>query len=140
MPELPDITVYIECLQPRIEGRMLERVRLRSPFLVRTFDPPIREAEGGRVMTLRRLGKRIVMALETGLFLVLHLMIAGRLRWSSRGAGIPGRLGLAALDFETGTLVVTEAGSKKRASLHVVRVEEALRAFDPGGIEVFEVD
>src|SRR5262249_37443578 len=136
MPELPDVTVYLECLEPRVRGTILERVRLASPFLVRTFDPPIRAVEGKRVLDLGRLGKRLGFELEEDLFLVLHLMIAGRLRWRARGEKIPGKLGLAAFDFERGTLLLTEASTKKRASLHVVRGEEALGALDPGGMEV----
>jgi len=140
MPELPDITVYIESLEARILGRTIERLRIASPFLVRSVDPPIREAQGRRVEALRRAGKRIVFGLGGDLFLVLHLMVAGRLRWKDRGAKIPGRIGLAALDFENGTLLLTEAGTKKRASLHLVRGWDAVRALDRGGIEVFEAD
>ena len=136
MPEYPDITVYLEALEPRIVGERLEKIRLASPFLVRSFDPPIRESEGKRVLELRRLGKRIVVGLEDDLFLVLHLMIAGRLRWRPRGTKPPGKIGLAALDFTSGTLLLTEASSKKRASLHLVRGEAALRGHDPGGMEV----
>ena len=140
MPELPDIVVYLEKLEPRIGGQVLERIRLRSVFLLRTVDPPVSAAEGKRVMGLRRMGKRIVIGLEDGLFLVLHLMIAGRLQWKPPGAKIGGKGQLAAFDFANGTLVFTEAGTKKRASLHVVRGEEALRALDPGGLEVLEAD
>ncbi len=135
MPELPDITVYVECLAPRVAGRKLERVRLRSPFLVRTVDPPLAEAEGRCVHGVERMGKRIVLAFEGGVYLVLHLMIAGRLRWGAYGAGLPGKAALAAFDFESGTLVVTEASARKRAALHVVRGADALRALDPGGLE-----
>ncbi|MCI0340870.1 MAG: hypothetical protein L0216_06905, partial [Planctomycetales bacterium] len=135
VPELPDIECYLAALRPRIGGATFARARLRSPFLLRSVDPPISSLEGRRVADLRRLGKRIVLGLDDGLFLVLHLMIAGRLRWQARGAGVPGKIGLAALDFSTGTLVLTEASQKKRASLHVVRGEEGLRAHDPGGIE-----
>ena len=132
--------VYIEALDRRVTGRRLERVRLASPFLLRSVDPPLAEA-GGRVVTgLLRLGKRIVFALEGGLFLVLHLMIAGRLRWEARNAKPPGRIGLAAFDFEGGTLVLTEAGSKKRAALHLARGEEGLAPFRRGGLEVLESD
>ena len=138
MPELPDITVYLEQLQARIGGQPLEKIRLVSPFLLRTVEPPWRSAEGRRVEALRRLGKRIVIGLEDDLFLVLHLMIAGRLRWREPGAKIPGRLGLAAFDFPQGSLIFTEAGTRKRASLHVVQGEEALAAHDPGGLEVLE--
>ncbi len=140
MPELPDIIVYIERLQARIVGERLERVRIASPFLLRTVDPSISEAEGKTVLGLRRLGKRIVMVLDAQLFLVLHLMIAGRLRWRPRGAKPPGKLGLAAFDFPTGTLLLTEAGSKRRAALHVVRGEAALDAINPGGLEGREAD
>jgi formamidopyrimidine-DNA glycosylase len=140
LPEYPDITIYLEQLRPRIVGQRLERIRLASPFFLRSVDPPIHEAAGKRVIELRRLGKRIVIALEAELFLVLHLMIAGRLRWRPRGAKPPGKLGLAALDFPSGTLLVTEASSKKRASLHLVRGEAALDTHDPGGLEVLETD
>jgi len=138
MPELPDVTVYIERLERRILAQPLERVRLMSPFLLRSVDPPLAAAEGRRVSGLRRLGKRIALQFEGGLFLVIHLMIAGRLRWKERGAKIPGRLGLAAFDFPNGTLLLTEAGSKKRASLHLVRGEEGLEPFRRGGLEVLE--
>ena len=140
MPELPDVVVYIEAIGERVLDRALQKVRLASPFLLRTVDPPIREAEGRRVVRLRRLGKPIVFELEGSLFLVIHLMIAGRLRWETPGAKIPGRLGLAAFDFEAGTLILTEAGSKKRASLHLVRGEEALDGLDRGGIDVCGAD
>src|SRR5262245_23355500 len=140
MPELPDITVYLESLKPRVLGRTIERIRIKSPFLIRSVDPPIREAQGRRIVELRRAGKRIVFGLDGDLFLVLHLMVAGRLRWKERGAKIPGRLGLAAFDFENGTLLLTEAGTKKRASLHLVPGWDAVRALDRGGIEVFEAD
>jgi formamidopyrimidine-DNA glycosylase len=140
VPELPDVVVYIEQLRPRIVGRRLERVRLASPFLLRSVDPPIATAAGKTVQDLRRLGKRIVLGLEEELFLVLHLMIAGRLRWRPRGAKIPGKVGLAAFDFAPGTLLLTEASSKKRAALHLVRGAEALRTFDAGGLEVLEAD
>jgi formamidopyrimidine-DNA glycosylase len=140
MPELPDVTVYLEALEGRVLGRRLERVRLASPFLLRSVEPPLSEVEGKRTIQLRRLGKRIVLGLEDELFLVLHLMIAGRLRWRERGAALPGRLGLAAFDFEAGTLLLTEAGTKKRASLHVVRGETDLARHDPGGLEVLESD
>jgi formamidopyrimidine-DNA glycosylase len=138
MPELPDITVYIEGLRERIRGQPLERIRLVSPFLVRSVDPPILEAQTREIREIRRLGKRIVLVLSGDLFLVFHLMIAGRLRWESRGAKPPRKLGLAAFDFPTGTLVMTEAGSKRRASLHLVRGEAALADHDPQGLEVLE--
>jgi formamidopyrimidine-DNA glycosylase len=144
MPELPDITVYLAALEPRVLGQPLERARLASPFLLRSVDPPLTAAEGQRVVGLRRIGKRIVFALEQELFLVFHLMIAGRFRWLPPGAPpnkkIPGRIGLAAFDFPTGTLALTEASSKKRAALHVVRGEAGLGAFDRGGIDVFSAD
>src|SRR5262249_46832786 len=119
MPELPDVTVYLEALAPRVGGAVLDRVRVRSPFLVRSVEPPLQAVEGKRVVGLRRIGKRIVLGLEEDLFLVVHLMIAGRFRWRPRGAGVPGKLGLAAFDFSTGTLLLTEASSRKRAALHV---------------------
>jgi formamidopyrimidine-DNA glycosylase len=140
MPELPDVAVYIESLEPRIVGQPLERVRLRSPFLLRTVAPPLSAVLGARVAGLRRIGKRIVIALEGGRFVVLHLMIAGRLRWRPAGTKLPGKLGLAAFDFPTGTLLLTEASSKQRAALHVVEGEAALAALDPGGIEPLEAD
>jgi formamidopyrimidine-DNA glycosylase len=135
VPELPDLTVYIETIGARTIGDALERVRLASPFLVRTVDPPIRSVEGARVRGLRRVGKRIVFELEHELFLVVHLMISGRFRWRDKGAPVPKKVGLAAFDFTKGTLLFTEASSKKRASVHLVRGEEALRALDPGGVE-----
>jgi formamidopyrimidine-DNA glycosylase len=140
MPEIPDITVYIESLRPRIQTQLLERVRLISPFLLRTVDPPLSAVEGKKVIGLRRLGKRIVWCMENDLFVVIHLMIAGRLHWKPRGAKPPSRVGLAAFDFPTGTLTLTEAGTKKRASLHVVRGESELAAHNPGGVEVLEAD
>ncbi len=140
MPELPDIVAYLAALQPRIVGQRLERIRLASPFLLRTVDPPITASTGRTVRGLRRLGKRIVIALEDGLFLVLHLMIAGRLHWRARGAKIPAKVGLAALDFPAGTLLITEAGSTKRAALHLLRGEAALAEHDPRGLEVLETD
>jgi formamidopyrimidine-DNA glycosylase len=140
MPELPDVVGYIEALDKRIVGARLARVRLASPFLLRSFDPPLSAVEGRAVRGLRRLGKRIVIGLEEDLFLVLHLMIAGRLHWRAPGARIPGKVGLAAFDFATGTLTLTEAGTKKRAALHVVRGEEELQELDLGGLEVFEAD
>ena len=137
MPELPDITLYIEALDRRVVGRRLDTIRVRSPFLVRTYDPPLTLLEGRVVRRMRRLGKRIVFGMDDELWLVLHLMIAGRLHWKDRGAKFPGKGGLAAFDFENGTLLLTEAGSKHRASLHLVRGGEALRAHDPGGLDVF---
>jgi formamidopyrimidine-DNA glycosylase len=138
MPELPDIVVYLECLHPRVVGRTLEKVRLASPFLLRSVEPPPARTEGKTVRGLRRLGKRIVFELDGELFLVLHLMIAGRLHWKARGAKPPGKVGLAAFDFPGGALTVTEAGTKKRASLHIVQGEEQLAAHQPGGLEVLE--
>lgn len=136
MPELPDITLYLEALEARILGRRLERVRLASPFLLRTAVPPVKTAEGREVVALRRLGKRIVMGLEGDLLLVLHLMIAGRLHWKEPGAPLTGKFALAAFDFAEGSLTLTEAGSKKRAALHLLQGEAALAAQDPGGLEV----
>lgn len=135
MPELPDVVVYIEALERRILGQPLERMRIVSPFVLRSVEPPISEAEGRRVVGLRRLGKRIVWELEGELFLVIHLMVAGRLRWRPAGAKSPGRIGLAAFDFPGGTLLLTEAGSKRRASLHLVQGEVGLAGFDRGGLE-----
>jgi formamidopyrimidine-DNA glycosylase len=140
MPELPDISAYLSALQKRIVGQPLQRVRLGSPFLLRTASPPITEAEGHRVTALRRIGKRLGIGLDNDLWLVLHLMIAGRLHWRPQGARLKGRNNLAAFDFPDGSLVLTEAGTKRRASLHVVQGEQALRAIDPGGIEVFDSD
>jgi formamidopyrimidine-DNA glycosylase len=136
MPELPDITIYVEALQRRIPHQPLERVRIVSPFLLRTFDPPIEETQGRSVTDIRRLGKRIVLCLDNDLLIVIHLMIAGRLRWLGPNAKPPGKISLAAFDFPPGTLALTEASPKKRASLHVVRGEAGLRALDPGGIEI----
>jgi formamidopyrimidine-DNA glycosylase len=140
MPELPDVTAYISALEPRIVGQPLERVRIASVFLLRTADPPISEVEGRVVRELRRIGKRIAIGVDGDLWLVLHLMIAGRLHWRTAGAKLGGRNNLAAFDFPNGSLVLTEAGTKRRASLHVVRGEEALAAMDPGGIDVFTAD
>ncbi len=138
MPELPDITVYIDHLETRLVGQTLERVRLLNPFVLRSVTPPIAAAEGTKVTGLRRLGKRIVIELESELFLVLHLMIAGRLRWVGKDAKLPGRITLAAFEFPSGTLIFTEAGTKRRASMHLVEGEAALAAMDPGGLEVLE--
>ncbi len=140
MPELPDIAAYITALEPRIVGQPVQQVRLGSPFLVRTVDPPLEDAEGRVVRELRRVGKRIAFGLENDLWLVLHLMIAGRLHWKARNAKLGGRQNLAAFDFPGGSLVLTEAGSKRRASLHVVRGEQGLEALDPGGIEILGSD
>ena len=140
MPELPDIAAYITALEPRIVGQPIERVRLASAFLLRTAQPPLTDVEGRIVRELRRLGKRIAIGVENDLWLVLHLMIAGRLHWRAPEAKLAGRQTLAAFDVPNGSLVLTEAGSKRRASLHVVRGEEALRSFDAGGIDVFSSD
>ena len=139
MPELPDITVYIEALERRIVGERLEGVRVVSPFLVRTFEPPLQAVTGKTVRELRRLGKRIAIGLEDELWLVLHLMIAGRLHWKPPGAKLASKYGLAAFDFERGTLLLTEAGTKRRASLYLVQGEKALDEHDPGGLDVFSV-
>jgi formamidopyrimidine-DNA glycosylase len=140
MPELPDIVVYLDCLKPRVQGQPLNKVRLASPFLLRTTLPPLETALGKRILDLSRLGKRIVFLLEDDLFLVLHLMIAGRLHWKPAGAKIPAKVGLAAFDFATGTLILTEAGSKKRASLYLVKGAEELARHNPGGLEVLQAD
>jgi formamidopyrimidine-DNA glycosylase len=135
MPELPDVTIYLEALEARVAGQVLQKFRLASPFVLRTVEPSPRELEGKRVTGLRRLGKRIVLGFEDDLFLVIHLMIAGRFKWLTAGAKVPGKLGLAALDFDSGTLLLTEAGSKRRASMHIVRGETGLREHDRGGLE-----
>jgi formamidopyrimidine-DNA glycosylase len=155
VPELPDIVIYIEALEKRILGQVLEKARVVSPFLLRTVDPPLTSVEGKSVLELRRIGKRIAIGMDAGssdagsadvgsqkdrIWLVLHLMIAGRLHWQKRGAKVSRPRGLAAFDFSNGTLVWTEAGSKKRASLHVVRGEAGLKALDPGGLEVLDAD
>lgn len=140
MPELPDITAYIAALDTRISGQRLEQVRITSPFLLRTADPPVTSVEGRVVTGLCRIGKRIAIGVEGDLWLVLHLMIAGRLHWRAAHAKLAGRQNLAAFDFSSGTLVLTEAGSKRRASLHVVRGEDGLQTIDPGGIEILSTD
>src|SRR6185369_14201839 len=140
MPELPDIAAYMTALQPRIVGQRIEQVRLASPFLLRTVQPSVTDVEGRLVRELRRIGKRIAIGVEGDLWLVLHLMIAGRLHWRPRGAKIGGRQNLAAFDFPNGSLVLTEAGAKRRASLHLCRGEEALQSAGPGGIDVFSAD
>ncbi|HEX6495792.1 MAG TPA: DNA-formamidopyrimidine glycosylase family protein [Acidobacteriaceae bacterium] len=140
MPELPDIAAYLSALQPRIVGQRLEQVRVASAFLLRTVQPPLSSAEGRAVTGLRRVGKRVAIGMEDDLWLVLHLMIAGRLHWRPKGAKLAGRNSLAAFDFADGSLILTEAGTKRRASLHVLGGEEALRSIDPGGIEVFDCD
>ena len=140
MPELPDVTVYVERLDALVKGETIERVRMRSPFVLRSVEPGIDELAGRRVESVRRMGKRIVLGFDGEMFLVIHLMIAGRLRWRESGAKIPGRIGHAAFDFTPGTLLLTEAGSKKRAAIHVVRGAVALARHDPGGLELFETD
>ncbi len=140
MPELPDIAAYTEALEPLVMGRTLERVRLGNPFLLRTLEPPLADAEGRVVCGLRRIGKRIAIGVEGDIWLVLHLMIAGRLHWRPPHPKLGGRQNLAAFDFAHGSLTLTEAGTKRRASLHVVRGEEGLRGLDPGGIDVFAAD
>jgi formamidopyrimidine-DNA glycosylase len=140
MPELPDIAAYITALESRIVGQPIERVRLAGPFLLRTVEPALSEVDGRVVRELRRIGKRIAIGVDGGLWLILHLMIAGRLHWRPPEAKLAGRQSLAALDFPEGSLVVTEAGTKRRASLHVLSGEEGLRSVDPGGIEIFDSD
>ncbi|MGE5748701.1 MAG: Fpg/Nei family DNA glycosylase [Gemmatimonas sp.] len=140
MPELPDVTVYVESIAAKVGGRVIERVRISSPFVVRSVDPPIREIEGRTVGQVRRIGKRIAIGLDDDLWIVIHLMIAGRFRWLKAGAKIPRRLGLAAFDFENGTLLLTEAGTQRRASITVVRGEKSLEEIDRGGVEPLEVD
>lgn len=140
MPELPDVTVYVELIAAKTRGHVIEHVRIASPFVVRSVDPPIREVEGKTVRDVRRIGKRIAIGLDDDLWIVIHLMIAGRFRWLKPGAKIPGRLGLAAFDFDVGTLILTEAGTQRRASITVVRGEVALEEIDRGGVEPLEVD
>jgi formamidopyrimidine-DNA glycosylase len=140
VPELPDITIYLEALTARVRGQPLERLRIGNPFVVRTISPTPADVATLRVIELRRLGKRIVFGLEEDVFIVLHLMIAGRLRWREKGAAIPRKVGLAAFDFPAGTAVLTEAGSKRQASIHIVRGREALSLLNPQGLEVMEAD
>jgi formamidopyrimidine-DNA glycosylase len=140
MPELPDILLYLHALRTHVVGHRVEAVRLASPFLLRSIDPPLTSIEGRTIVDLHRLGKRIVMEAEGELFLVFHLMIAGRFRWKPRGTRVPGKVGLLALDFAQGTLLLTEAGTKRQASLFVVQGRAALADHDPGGVEVLEVD
>ncbi len=140
MPELPDITLYVDALRARVLGQSLEQVRAVNPFLVRSVDPPLSDTEGRTVEEVGRMGKRVVVRLSGEVFLVFHLMIAGRFRWKGPQAKLPGKLALAAFDFPSGTLVITEAGSRRRASLHVVRGTDALALHDPGGLEVLETD
>jgi formamidopyrimidine-DNA glycosylase len=138
MPEFPDVTVYIDALNERVLNQAIQKIRIGSPFVLRSFDPPISAAEGKKILALRRLGKRIVFELEDELYLIVHLMIAGRFHWKPKGAKIARKYGQAALDFPNGTLLLTEAGTKKRASIHLVRGEAAIKDHDPGGLEVFD--
>ena len=140
MPELPDILLYLHALGPRVIGHRIDDVRLASPFLLRSIDPPLSSVAGRRVVALDRLGKRIVFELEDELYLIFHLMIAGRFRWKDTGTRIPGKVGLLAVDFDNGTLILTEAGTKRQASLHVVGGRSALEQHDPGGLNVLETD
>jgi formamidopyrimidine-DNA glycosylase len=137
MPELPDVELYVSALRRHVAGRMVRRVRVASPFFVRTFDPPVNALEGAIVHSITRMGKRLVWQLDGDLFVVIHLMIAGRMRWRETGEAIPAKVGLAAFDFDEGTLLFTEAGSRKQASMHVVRGRAAAAAMDPGGADVF---
>jgi formamidopyrimidine-DNA glycosylase len=139
VPELPDVTVYIEALSARVLSHTLDKLRLASPFVLRTVEPGPSAVAGKKVTGLRRVGKRIVFELEDDLFIVIHLMIAGRFKWLAKGAKVPGKLGLAAFDFDNGTLVLTEAGSKRRASIHILAGEDAVRQMDPGGLEPLEM-
>jgi formamidopyrimidine-DNA glycosylase len=138
MPEFPDVTIYIEALSERVLNQPIQKIRIGSPFVLRSFSPPIGASEGKKVLALRRLGKRIVFELEDELYLIVHLMIAGRFHWKPKGAKIARKYGQAAFDFPNGTLLLTEAGTKKRASIHLVYGEAALREHDPGGLEVFD--
>jgi formamidopyrimidine-DNA glycosylase len=138
MPEYPDVTVYVEALSERVLNQPIQKIRIGSPFVLRSFDPPISAAEGKKVTALRRLGKRIVFELEEDFFLIVHLMIAGRFHWKPKGARIARKYGQAAVDFPNGTLLLTEAGTKKRASIHLVRGEAGLKEHDPGGLDVFD--
>ena len=140
MPELPDVELYLRALRARLGGRVIEAVRVGNPFVVRTYDPPLEAIVGRTVADLRRLGKRLVIGLDESLFLIVHLMIAGRLRWRPPGAAIPGKIGLLALDFVDGTLLLTEAGSKRQAAVHLVRGQGGLDEHDPGGLEVLDAD
>ncbi|MGI9629020.1 MAG: Fpg/Nei family DNA glycosylase [Longimicrobiales bacterium] len=139
MPELPEIGLYLHALRPRVEGKILQGIRIRSPSLLKSFDPPIAEANGKAVQSLLRLGKRVVFGLEDDLYIVVHLMISGRFQWMAPGVAVPRKRGQAGFDFDDGTLLLTEASSHKRASLHLVRGREALAAHDPGGVEPLEV-
>src|SRR5436305_11913790 len=139
MPELPDVTVYVEALEKRLVGQTLTKMRLASPFVLRTVDPSPSELAGRAVRDIRRLGKRVVIGLEGELFIVIHLMIAGRFKWLPPNAKIPGKVGLAGFDFPHGTLLLTEAGSKRRAAIHLVRGAKALKEHDPGGVEPLQM-
>lgn len=139
MPELPDVELYVAALNPRVAGQIVRRVRVSSPFFVRTYDPPASTLEGHTVQSVARMGKRLVWTFDRDLFAVVHLMIAGRLRWREPSAAVPGKVGLAAFDFDEGTLLFTEAGSRKQASMHVVRGRDAVTAMDPGGADVFSM-
>ena len=138
MPELPDILLYLHALRPRVVGRQVQRIRLVSPFLLRSVEPPLSAIDGRTIVNLHRLGKRVVFEAEGELFLVFHLMIAGRFRWKTAGAPVPGKVGLLAMDFEHGTLVMTEAGTKRQASLYVAQGRDALKGHNPGGLEVLD--
>ena len=140
MPELPDVTVYVETIASHVRGRKLEKIRIGNPFIVRSVDPPIYEAEGKTVHDVRRIGKRIAIGLDNDLWIVIHLMIAGRFRWLKPGAKLPGRLGLASFDFDNGSLVLTEAGTQRRASITLVRGEDTLVEINRGGVEPLETD
>jgi formamidopyrimidine-DNA glycosylase len=140
MPELPDILLYLHALRPRVVGRQVQRIRLVSPFFLRSVDPPLTAIDGRTIVDQHRLGKRVVFEAEGDLFLVFHLMIAGRFRWKAAGAAVPGKVGLLAIDFEHGSLVMTEAGTKRQASLYVVQGREALARHNPGGLEVLNAD
>ena len=140
VPELPDIVIYLEALTPRVVGQPLERIRIGNPFIIRTIEPPPESFQGKRVTALRRMGKRVVFAFDDDLHIVVHLMIAGRFRWRDRGAAIPGKVGMAAFDFPSGTLLLTEAGAKRQASIHLVRGAAGLKEFERGGLEVLEAD
>ena len=140
MPELPDIVIYLEALTPRVVGQPLERIRIGNPFIIRTIEPSPESFQGKRVTALRRMGKRVVFAFDDDLYIVVHLMIAGRFRWRDRGAAIPGKVGMAAFDFPSGTLLLTEAGAKRQASIHLVRGAAGLKEFERGGLEVLEAD
>ena len=140
MPELPDVELYLHALRPRLIGRRIERVRIGNPFIVRTYDPPVSAIEGVSVRDIGRMGKRLVFAFDGDLFMIMHLMIAGRLRWREHGVAIPAKVGMVAFDLPDGTLLMAEAGSKRQASIHIVRGRTALADHDPGGLEVLDTD